>query len=165
MRRDALFDVCDAVLCKQERVLMLAELCLARTLAADIRLPWQQPCQPGRLTPGRVRRSYRSLRQILPVPASAPKPARPGPGRPPGSKNRRPATRYDVGKTVKRTETKTKNQQEDRLNNKLSTPGAGIRQNDSVISARRPAPPESARHRHLPASFQQEVRPPSLLAR
>ncbi len=28
MRRDALFEVCDAVLCKQERVLMLAELCL-----------------------------------------------------------------------------------------------------------------------------------------
>ena len=28
MRRDALFEVCDAVLCKPERVLMLAELCL-----------------------------------------------------------------------------------------------------------------------------------------
>ncbi len=28
-----------------------------------------------------------------------------GPGRPPGSKNRHPATRYDVGKTVKRPET------------------------------------------------------------
>jgi DDE superfamily endonuclease len=28
MRRDVLFEVCDAVLCKQERVLMLAELCL-----------------------------------------------------------------------------------------------------------------------------------------
>jgi hypothetical protein len=28
MRRDALFEVCDAALCKQERVLMLAELCL-----------------------------------------------------------------------------------------------------------------------------------------
>jgi hypothetical protein len=84
-----------------------AQLYLARDLAADIRLPWQQPCQPGRLTPARVRRSYRSLRQILPVPASAPKPSRPGPGRPAGSKNQRPATRHDVGKTIKRTETKT----------------------------------------------------------
>jgi len=95
-----------------------AQLYLARTLAADIRLPWQQPCQPGRLTPARVRRGYRHLRQMLPVPASAPKPSRPGPGRPAGSRNRRPATRHDVGKTVKRTETKPKDQQADRLNNK-----------------------------------------------
>src|SRR6266576_444915 len=28
MRRDALFEICDAVLCRPERVLMLAELCL-----------------------------------------------------------------------------------------------------------------------------------------
>jgi hypothetical protein len=98
-----------------------AQLFLARGLAADVRLPWQQPCPPGRLTPARVRRGYRSIRQTLPVPASAPKPSRPGPGRPAGSRNRRPATRYDVGKTVKRTEPKAKNQQADRLNNKLST--------------------------------------------
>ena len=84
-----------------------AQLRLARDLTADIRLPWQQPCQPGRLTPARVRRGYRNLRQMLPVPASAPKPSRPGPGRPAGSKNRQPATRHDVGKTVKRTDTKT----------------------------------------------------------
>jgi len=97
-----------------------AQLYLARPLAADIRLPWQQPCPPGHLTPGRVRHGYRHLRQMLPVPASAPKPARPGPGRPPGSKNRGAATRHDVGKIVKRTEIKTKNQQAARLNNKLS---------------------------------------------
>jgi DDE superfamily endonuclease len=82
------------------------QLYLARPLAADLRLPWQQPCPPGRLTPARVRQGYRNIRQALPVPASAPKPAKPGPGRPPGSKNRRPATRHDVGKTVKRTEPK-----------------------------------------------------------
>jgi hypothetical protein len=81
-----------------------AQLCLARDLAEDIRMPWQQPCQPGRLTPARVRRGFRRIRQDLPVPASAPKPSRPGPGRPPGSKNRHPATRHDVGKTVKRGE-------------------------------------------------------------
>jgi hypothetical protein len=83
-----------------------AQLYLARDLAADIRLPWQQPCPPGRLTPARVRRGFRRIRQALPVPASAPKPSRPGPGRPEGSKNRRPATRHDVGKTVKREEPK-----------------------------------------------------------
>ena len=81
-----------------------AQLHLARDLAADIRLPWQQPCAPGRLTPSRVRRGFRRIRQDLPVPASAPKPSRPGPGRPAGSKNQRPATRYNVGKTVKREE-------------------------------------------------------------
>jgi hypothetical protein len=86
-----------------------AQLFLARPLAADTRLPWQQPCPPGRLTPARVRCGYRRIRQTLPVPASAPKPSRPGPGRPAGSKNQRPATRHDVGKTVKRTENKTEN--------------------------------------------------------
>ena len=78
------------------------QLWLARGLAADIRLPWQRPCPPGRLTPARVRRGFRNIRQALPALASAPKPGKPGPGRPPGSKNRRPATRHDVGKTVKR---------------------------------------------------------------
>jgi DDE superfamily endonuclease len=85
-----------------------AQLHLARGLAGDIRLPWQQPCPPGRLTPARVRRGFRRIRQDLPVPASAPKPSRPGPGRPKGSKNRRPATRHDVGKTAKREEPKKK---------------------------------------------------------
>jgi len=40
---------------------------------------------------------------MLPDLTSAPKP---GPGRPPGSRNHRQATRHDAGKTVKRTETK-----------------------------------------------------------
>jgi len=83
-----------------------AQLRLARHLAADLRLPWQRPCPPGRLTPARVRRGFRNIRQTLPCPASAPKPGKPGPGRPPGSKNRHPATRHDVGKTVKRAENK-----------------------------------------------------------
>jgi len=61
-----------------------------------------------RLTPARVRRGFRSIRQALLGLASAPKPGQPGPGRPPGSKNRRPATRHDVGKTVKREEPKKK---------------------------------------------------------
>ncbi|MDI9889404.1 transposase, partial [Streptomyces sp. HNM0645] len=37
-------------------------------------------------------------------PATAPKPTRPGPGRPPGSKNKQRAKRHDVGKTIKRAE-------------------------------------------------------------
>lgn len=79
---------------------------LPRDLAAGIRLPWQRPCPPGRLTPARVRRGFRNIHQTLPGLASAPKPAKPGPGRPPGSKNHRPPARHDVGKIVKRQATK-----------------------------------------------------------
>jgi len=89
-----------------------AQLYLARHFAADIRLPWQRPCPPGRLTPARVRRGFRSIRQALPCPASAPKPGKPGPGRPPGSKNRRPAACHDVGKTVKRDQPKKKSRRQ-----------------------------------------------------
>ncbi|WP_326630832.1 hypothetical protein OIE67_41570 [Nonomuraea fuscirosea] len=51
-----------------------------------------------------VERTYRFWKQTLRWTRLklAPKPARPGPGRPPGIPNRRPAPRYDVGKTVKR---------------------------------------------------------------
>jgi hypothetical protein len=88
------------------------QLWLARGLAEDLRLPWQRPCPPGRLTPARVRRGFRNIRQALPDLASAPKPGKPGPGRPPGSKNRHPATRHDVGKTVKRAEPKKKDRRQ-----------------------------------------------------
>ena len=63
-----------------------AQLYAARALAADIRLPWQRSCPPGRLTPARVRRGFRNIHRTLPVLASAPKPSRPGPGRPSGSR-------------------------------------------------------------------------------
>jgi hypothetical protein len=79
-----------------------AQLRLARPLAADLRLPWERAAPPGRLTPARVRRGFRNIRATLPRLASAPKPGKPGPGRPPGSKNRRPAPRHDVGKKTKR---------------------------------------------------------------
>jgi len=78
------------------------QLRLARPLTADLRLPWERPAPPGRLTPARVRRGFGNIRATLPCPASAPKPGKPGPGRPPGSKNRRPAPRHDVGKTTRR---------------------------------------------------------------
>ena len=80
-------------------IAVYAQLRLARPLAADLRLPWQQPAPPGRLTPARVRRGFRNIRQTAGCPAGAPKPGKPGPGRPPGSKNRRPAQRHDVGKS------------------------------------------------------------------
>lgn len=78
------------------------QLRLARPLAEDLRRPWEKPTAPQRLTPARVRRGFRNIRAISTLPAGAPKPATPGPGRPPGSRNRRPATSQHVGKTVKR---------------------------------------------------------------
>jgi hypothetical protein len=73
-----------------------AQLWLARTMTADLRLPWQRPAPAGRLTPARVRRGFRAVHGTLPRLAAAPKPGKPGPGRPPGSKNRHPAARHDV---------------------------------------------------------------------
>ncbi|MFH9735731.1 NF041680 family putative transposase [Streptomyces sp. NPDC017260] len=81
------------------------QLRLARPLAADLRRPWEKPAEPARLTPARVRRGFRNIRAHLLCPARVPQPRGAGPGRPPGAKNRRPAPRYDVGKTVKRPET------------------------------------------------------------
>ena len=67
------------------------QLRLARPLVADLRRPWERPAPPGRLTPARVRRGFRNIRPTTLLPARAPKPSRPGPGRPPGSRNRHPA--------------------------------------------------------------------------
>ena len=80
-----------------------AQLRLARPLTADLRRPWERPAPPGRLTPARVRRGFRRLRATTAQPASAPKPSRPGPGRPPGSKNRHPTTHHNVGKNRDKT--------------------------------------------------------------
>ena len=83
------------------------QLRLARGLTDDLRRPWERPTPPARLTPTRVRRGFRLLRATITRPAGAPKPTRPGPGRPPGTRNRHPAARYDVGKTSKRTRSTT----------------------------------------------------------
>jgi hypothetical protein len=83
-----------------------AQLRLARPLAADLRRPWEKPAPPGRLTPARVRRGFRNIRATTACPASAPKPGKPGPGRPPGSRNRRPAQRHDVGKNRDKAESR-----------------------------------------------------------
>ncbi|MEU4843331.1 NF041680 family putative transposase [Nocardia testacea] len=72
------------------------QLRLARTLSVDLKRPWEKRVAPHRLTPARVRRGFRHLRRKVACPARAPKPSRPGPGRPAGHGNQRPAPRYDV---------------------------------------------------------------------
>lgn len=79
------------------------QLRLARPITEDQRRPWEKRVtEPRRLTPARIRRGFRNLHATTTHPAAAPKPSRPGPGRPLGSKNHTPATRHDVGKTIKR---------------------------------------------------------------
>lgn len=38
----------------------------ARPLTQDLRHPWEKPAAPNRLTPARVRRTFRNLRQHMP---------------------------------------------------------------------------------------------------
>jgi hypothetical protein len=87
------------------------QLRLARPLARDLRRPWEKPLPANRLTPARVRRGFRNIRPHTGSPASAPKFCRPGPGRPPGSKNQHTAVIHHVGKTVKREKTLTAKRQ------------------------------------------------------
>lgn len=72
------------------------QLRLARRLAVDLRRPWERPRSPERLSPARLRRGFRHLRPHIACPARVPKPSRPGPGRPAGLPNARPAPRHDV---------------------------------------------------------------------
>ena len=74
------------------------QLWAARPLAASARLPWQPAVPPREMTPGRVRAQFRCARAASGTPASAPKPARPGPGRPKWSKNKHKAPPQPVGK-------------------------------------------------------------------
>jgi hypothetical protein len=76
------------------------QLRLARPLVEDLRRPWERPARPDRQTPARVRRGFRNLRAKTGSPAAAPKPGKPGSGRPHGSKNNHPAQRHDVGRIL-----------------------------------------------------------------
>jgi hypothetical protein len=78
------------------------QLRLTRWLVADVRRPWEPRTRdPRRLTPARVRRGFRNIRPTTVLPASVPKPSRPGPGRPIGSRNKHRAAVCHVGKTTK----------------------------------------------------------------
>ena len=81
----------------------LTQLRLARTVVTDHRLPWQRPQPAGTLTPGRVRRGFGHLLPRIGTPASPPKPTRPGPGRPKGSRS----TRAQRHPAIKKTQVKT----------------------------------------------------------
>ena len=61
------------------------------------------------MTPGQVRAGFRRVRETVGSPASAAKPASPGPGRPKGSKNKRQAARHPVGKTSRKKRRPAKN--------------------------------------------------------
>jgi hypothetical protein len=75
------------------------QLRLARHHTRDLRRPWEKPANhPHGLTPGRVRRGFRYLHRTTTQPARAPQPARPGPGRPPGTPNQHKALHHPVGK-------------------------------------------------------------------
>lgn len=69
------------------------QLRLARGLVADLRLPWERPLDPAKLTPARVRRGFSRLRAAVGTPASPPKSTKPGPGRPKGTQ-KPPRKRY-----------------------------------------------------------------------
>jgi len=73
------------------------QLRLARDLVDDLRLPWEQRCEPSKLTPARVRRGFRRLRATLGTPARPPKSSTPGPGRPKGTR-KPPRKRYPAVK-------------------------------------------------------------------
>lgn len=74
-----------------------SELRLARGLVEDLRLPWQRPREPAKLTPSRVRRGFRALRAMIGTPAQPPKSQKPGPGRPKGTR-KPPRTRHPAVK-------------------------------------------------------------------
>ncbi|MDA1360266.1 hypothetical protein O1R50_11570 [Glycomyces luteolus] len=81
------------------------QLAAAKSLAADLRLPWEAPAKPGRLTLARVRRAFPDLHATLPRLTSVPKPSKPGRGRQPGRHNSRKAPICDLGKKAKRDKT------------------------------------------------------------
>lgn len=68
--------------------------------------PWSSATGVDAEHPDRTWRTFLrrldDIRAKTPSPAAVSQPTRPGPARPPGSKNHRPAPRYDVGKTTKR---------------------------------------------------------------
>jgi len=88
--------------------------CASRTAAGDLRLPWERPTPPERLTPARVRRALRHLRTKAGCPAAARNRAdqaldgRPTPQPPPSRPPRRPHRHRRDQQQTESTTTKTR---------------------------------------------------------
>ena len=78
------------------------QLRLARPLAADLRLPWERPAPPGRLTPARVRRGFRNIRATPAQPGRCTETRQARPRAAARLEEPPPRTRHDVGKTTRR---------------------------------------------------------------
>jgi len=75
------------------------QLRLARDIVEDKPRTWERkPAEPRKLSPARVRRAFRDIRPELDLPASAPKLATTGAGRPAGIRNKQKAPTQPVGK-------------------------------------------------------------------
>ena len=74
-----------------------AQLCLARGVVADRRLPWERSLPMEKLTPTRVLRSFVTLLPLVGTPTAARKFRGRSPGRPRGSRSGR-AKRYPAVK-------------------------------------------------------------------
>jgi hypothetical protein len=61
------------------------QLRLSRKISRDLRMSWEKPQAPDRITPRRVRRDIRRVHHHTGTPSNPPKNTRPGPGRPQGS--------------------------------------------------------------------------------
>ncbi|MBB2993855.1 NF041680 family putative transposase [Paeniglutamicibacter cryotolerans] len=70
---------------------------LVRPMAIECRLPWQQPIPESKLTPGRVRATYRRACRDAVHPANPPIASTAGPGRPRGGVNRVKPVTQPVG--------------------------------------------------------------------
>ncbi|GHC84123.1 hypothetical protein GCM10007079_25800 [Nocardiopsis terrae] len=85
----------------RSNIMVYTQLRLARGLVVQERLPWHRVVESDRMSPARVRRGFRYIHADLPKCVGAPKPSRPGPGRPPGRPNKSSAPRYGVPKKNK----------------------------------------------------------------
>lgn len=81
------------------------QLRLTRTISQDLRMPWEKPTGPNRITPRRVRRDIRRVHRLTGTPANPPKNTRPGPGRPRGT-TKPPRKRHPTHIKTPKTDTK-----------------------------------------------------------
>jgi len=122
----------------------------ARYRAEDyVKWPSAQAAQRAEQTVREFARLRTDARDALACLASAPKPGKPGPGRPPGSKNRRPAApRRGQNRQARRTPEETRRQKGQITSLGLDAGGVGTgsdRRPRSVRCASRPLRPSSPR--------------------